>query len=140
MDYNEFLRIMNPAIKQFGVNEFGETRLELIYSRVEDLGSKWLIIKINQMCISNNRFFDFEEAARNEFNNRSKVESADNVLHALKMLSGKLTDEGYIKAMRLFGATNFVDAVKNCREFKMYNFTIPELEAISPVLCEKMGI
>jgi hypothetical protein len=59
---------------------------------------------------------------------------------ALAALARHRSDGGFKKAMRLFGATNVIDAIENCRQFKMYDFTLPELEALSPLICEKMGI
>ena len=140
MTLDEFTEIMKPAIAQFGANEFNQYRMKLIYTRVHKLDVSWLKSIIHQMCLQNNRFFDFDEAARNEFSNRNKQQNTINVVKALEALSEHLTDDGYIKAMRMFGATNFWDAVKNCKEFKLYERTIPELETLGPVICEKMGV
>lgn len=140
MQYPEFIEIMQPCVHQFGGNDFNEYRLKILFERVKELGSNWMKDIVQQVCLSNSRFFNFEEAARNEFTNRSKIKNTEDVVKALAFLSSHQTDAGYLKAMRLFGATNFTNAVENCMKFKMYEFTLPELQALEPVICEKMGI
>ena len=140
MNYPEFLEVMQSCIRQFGVDEFNDRRLKLVYARCHRLGLAWTSRVVDQMCLRNDRFFDFEEAARNEFNRRNGVQRTEAIVEALKELDKHRTDQGYLEKMRLFGATNFWDAVENCRKFKMHDMKIDELEAVSEPLCKELGV
>ena len=138
MEKKEFDKIMQACVNQFPLGDFNPYRMNIIYNRVKDLGDQWLRATVHQMCLTNNRYFDFDSAARNENVNRNRVKNTEDVVGALETLSKHLTDEGYLRSMRLFGATNFHEAVENCRKYKMYKYRLDELEAIGPALYQEL--
>jgi hypothetical protein len=127
-------------INAFGSTIFGEDRFRLLWTRSCDLDPSWLVKTVDKIIVAGNPRVNFDELISSEKKRVASLISTDSVVSALEALSMNQTTAEFERVLRLFGATNLRDAVENCKNYKMYEFNMAELEEVGPLLCKELGI
>lgn len=113
MQYSEFIEIMSPAIMHFGDKTFSEVRLKMIHDRINYIGPEWLKKTVRTIVLEDDRYFNFDQAARDEINRQANLKFTEDVSSAHYAIQEQMTDKGFQDALKLFGGNNLMEAIKN---------------------------